>query len=143
MSLMRWFLPEMRQLMRSMDDAFAPLQRLRLPAAVDVFAPITDIRETDSQYVIETELPGVAREDIVFELLPGEHTLVMRAEVKRPDDSGEAHLGERYFGRMQRTFTLPARIKSDRVQAELKDGILRIEVPKLEEARKPVQISWK
>lgn len=143
MSLMRRFFPEMRQMMRQMDEALAPFHRLRFPETMDAFTPVADVREVGDKYVIETELPGVAKEDVTFELLPDEHTLIMRAEVKKESDSGDAHIGERYFGRMQRAFTLPTRINSESVQAELKDGILKIEMPRLEEARKPLQISWK
>lgn len=138
---MRRFFPEMRQMMRHMDEVFAPFQRVRIDH--DTFTPVADIREAGDKYVIETELPGVAKEDITFELLPDEHTLVMRAEVKKGSGSGDEHFGERYFGRMQRAFTLPTRINSESLQAELKDGILRIEMPRLQETHKPLQISWK
>lgn len=125
---------------RQMDDMFAPILTRRSMLDFDTFIPAADVHETKDKYIIETEMPGVKREDIKFELV--DNTLVMKAEVKKAEHSGR-RTGERYYGLLERAFTVPARIDPDTVQAELKDGVLKIEIGKKEGAEKPLQISWK
>lgn len=143
MSLVRRLFPELRHVMRQMDEAFAPFQRA-LPRWPGVATPIADIHETDQHYIVETELPGVPKEKVSFEL-PDEHTLIVKAQVQRTKNGSNDHEGdgERYYGRMERAFNLPTRIEPDKIQAELKDGILKVEIPKIMPERKPLQINWK
>ena len=83
MSLVRKIFPELRQMVRQMEDSFSlPLQRFRLGEnSAAAFIPVADIRESEKLYTIETELPGVSKDDIQLEL-PDAHTLIIRAEVK-------------------------------------------------------------
>ena len=69
------------------------------------------------------------------------YTIIIRGKVKHHGEG--RHSGERYFGLLERAFTLPTRIEPDKLQAELKDGILKLEIAKHEEEKKPLQISWK
>lgn len=146
MSMVRRLFPEMRSMLRLMDEAFPSLLRRPLPlnwpeATSGSVMPAADLSEQENKYIIEAEMPGVQQSDIRFEQ-PNENTIMIRAEVRRGEHSSSTE-GERFYGVMERAFTVPSRIDPDQVRAELKDGILKIEIPKKEEAKKELQISWK
>lgn len=138
--MIRRLFPEMRALLRHLDETAPPLLARRFDRwSETTIIPPADITETQDKIRIEAELPGVTKENVRFEL-PDEHTLVMRAEVKgrpgRPD-------GERFHGVFERMFTVPAKIDPDSVQAELKDGVLTLELQKSPGSLAPLQIAWK
>ncbi len=106
------------------------------------WAPAVDLRETDEAYTLEADLPGIKKEDI--EVVAVDNTVTLKGERK---DTREAradgiHRFERRYGCFQRTFELPAGFKADEVAAKYEDGVLRVTLPKKEEA-KPRQIEVK
>ena len=79
----------------------------------------TDIRETENAYILETDLPGFAREDV-------------RAERKTDSESRENYLRrERSYGSFSRTFDLEG-INAEAITASFKDGVLSVDLPKME-----------
>lgn len=107
-----------------------------------VWAPAVDIAEQDDQYVVKIELPGVNKDDVKITL--ESNILTIRGEKKQEKENKEDnyHKMERSYGSFQRSFTLPATVKSDKIDASFKDGILTVSLPKAEEA-KPKQIDIK
>jgi len=106
------------------------------------FAPAIDVAESDGQYVITAELPGVKKDDVTVEVHDG--TLTIRGE-KRSEREEKGEHGrhfERTFGAFSRSFTLPANADADQVAARFQDGILTIEVRK-SEAAKPKTVAIK
>ena len=102
------------------------------------WSPPTDIKETESEYIIEMEIPGMEEEDIKVSL--NENHLTIVGEINKPEESfeekGKPLLVERFSGGFQRTFTLPSnRLDSIGSKAKFKNGILRITVTKAEEIR--------
>ena len=103
------------------------------------WSPPTDITETESEYVIEMEIPGMEEDDIKVSL--NENHLTIVGEIKKQEESssqgsGKPLLIERFTGGFQRTFTLPSnRLDSIGSKAKFKNGILRITVTKAEEIR--------
>jgi len=99
----------------------------------------TDIRETENAYILEADLPGFTREDVHAEVKNG--YLTIRAEHKsETEDKKENYLRrERSYGSFSRTFDLEG-IDADAITASFKDGVLTLELPKLqpkaEEARR-------
>ena len=99
----------------------------------------TDIRETENSYILESDLPGFSREDIHAEIKNG--YLTIRAEHKSEnEDKNESYLRrERSYGSFSRTFDLDG-IDSEAITASFKDGVLTLELPKMqqkvEEARR-------
>ncbi|CAN5350982.1 Hsp20/alpha crystallin family protein [soil metagenome] len=104
--------------------------------------PPLDIFETQENYVVTTEIPGVAPEAV--EVSVEDSTLTITGE--RPFYSGvpeEAfHRVERRYGPFARSLTLPQRANTESIQASFDKGVLTIEVPKVEEA-KPKKITIK
>jgi HSP20 family protein len=128
-------------MVRQMDDFIAPLAFRRPHFGFNnTEIPAADVHESEGMYVIETEMPGVKKDNIKFELID-DHTLLVRGEVKKEDQGRRS--GERYYGVLERVFTIPNKIEPDKVQAELKDGVLKVEIPKKEQEHEQLQIAWK
>jgi HSP20 family protein len=104
------------------------------------WAPAVDIYEHEGNLVLKAELPGIDPKDVDVRVennvltLQGERKF--ESEVKRE----EYHRVERAYGTFSRSFTLPNVVDSDKIKAEFKDGLLRVVLPKREEA-KPKQIT--
>ena len=104
------------------------------------WTPALDVYESKDQFVVTAELPGMKKDDIDVSLHDGSLTISgERKSGKESNDTG-VFRSERYFGRFQRTVDLPTRVESEKVNADYRDGILTITLPKVEEA-KPRQIS--
>jgi HSP20 family protein len=107
------------------------------------WAPSVDIEEAEDKYVIKADLPGVDKKDIDVKLENG--VLSIRGEKQTAKETGKGtkrHRTERFHGTFARSFTLPEAVKSDKVDASYKDGVLLLEIPKAEEA-KPKSINIK
>ena len=102
------------------------------------WSPALDLYENGDQFVAVVELPGMRKEDIDISLHDG--TLTISGERKRESANGEkAQRTERYVGTFRRSITLPTRVDAGKVGATYQDGILKVILPKAEEA-KPKQI---
>jgi HSP20 family protein len=103
------------------------------------WSPALDLHESGDHFVAVVELPGMHKEDIDISLHDG--TLTISGERKREKSSnGEtAQRTERYIGTFRRSISLPTRVDASKVSATYQDGILKVTLPKAEEA-KPKQI---
>jgi HSP20 family protein len=106
------------------------------------WAPAFDVYEEKDNFVVKAELPGLKKEDINVSLQDG--TLIISGERKSETkgEGTEVYRAERYFGKFQRSVSLPVPVAANAVVAEYKDGILTVKLPKSEEA-KPKQIEVK
>jgi HSP20 family protein len=103
------------------------------------WSPHVDIEETDDAYVLEAELPGVKREDVNIELLGNE--LSIAGEAKERERKGVVRRRTRRVGRFEYRVRLPDQVESDRVEANLAEGVLTVRVPKSERAqRKRIEV---
>ena len=100
------------------------------------FAPSIDISETDKQFLIDVELPGINKDDI--ELNVENNTLTISGERKfeKKDDGKQYHRVESHYGSFTRSFTLPDNVKTDSINATYNNGILNITVDKSEQQMK-------
>jgi HSP20 family protein len=103
------------------------------------WSPALDAYEDKENFVIKVEVPGVKKEDVKVSLENGCLTITGERRSETTDEKAEVHHTERFFGRFQRTLTLPAAVAADKVKAQYKDGVLTVTLPKTEEA-KPKQI---
>ena len=98
--------------------------------------PAMDIMEDNDMIVVKTDLPGVERENIRIDLT--EDTLEIRAEFsqeteKEDEENGIVyHRKERRYGSAARTILLPAKVKINEVAAKFDNGVLTVNMPKLE-----------
>jgi HSP20 family protein len=114
----------------------------RNPISQAQWAPSVDITEDDHGYVIEAELPKVDKDKITVRVDNGVLTLSGEREYKKEEKSTKVHRVERAYGKFVRSFNLPDDADDAGVNAEYKDGVLIVRVPKAED-RKPKQIEIK
>jgi len=107
-----------------------------LPKSLYSLSPKADIEENDNEYIINIELPGVDKKDIKLNV--ENNVLVIKGEKKQSEEVKEENYlcCERSYGSFQRTFEFPGLIKPEKIEAEFKDGILRVLAPKSEETKK-------
>jgi HSP20 family protein len=130
---------EMFDMRRQINRMFDNLFRGEVPESADlpsIWNPSVDIAERESEYVVKVELPGVSKDDVRITL--EDALLTIRGEKKQEKESKEAnyHRMERSYGSFQRSFTLPASVKADKIEASYRDGILTVTLPKADEARR-------
>lgn len=94
-------------------------------------APRVDVYETDSDVIVSAELPGVDSKDLDVTVYP--QMVVIKAEKKQEEEIKEENRyhAERYFGRIERTVSLPADVDPDKVKASFKNGLLKLTLPKV------------
>ena len=103
------------------------------------WTPALDVYEDKENFIVKAELPGMKNEDIDVSLHDGSLSISGERKSETKHKDAEVYRAERFFGRFQRTVTLPAPVAADKVKAQYKDGILTVTLPKSEEA-KPKQI---
>ena len=105
------------------------------------WSPALDLYESGDHLIAAVELPGMRKEDIDISLHDG--TLTISGERKRESTNGEkAQRAERYVGTFRRSIALPTRVDASKVDATYQDGILKVTLPKAEEAKpKQIQVS--
>lgn len=96
------------------------------------WSPLVDIEETDDAYVVEAELPGVARKDVNVEVVG--HELTITGEIKERERKGTVRRRTRRTGRFEYRVALRDQVEADKIDANLKDGVLTVRVPKSERA---------
>lgn len=127
---------------RLFDDFFGVGRDLDLPASMRAWAPAVDIEETEGEYRLKAELPGLKKEDVKISVEDNVLTIAGERKEEKAEKHRKVHRVERSYGSFSRSFSLPASIAADRVSASYKDGVLEIVVPKKEEA-KPRQVEIK
>ena len=95
--------------------------------------PSVELKEDDKRYCVEAELPGMEEKDI--EVLLTDNVLTIRGEKRVEKDDAKQHYSERYFGRFERQIPLSTEVDPDAVKARFKNGVLKVEIPKSEQAR--------
>ncbi len=109
--------------------------------SVLVFTPDVDIFETDKDITLLADMPGANTDDLIIDLR--EKVLTLDGDVKFPELNNEIDILREYrTGKYYRQFNLSEMIDQANIDAELKDGVLRLILPKVA-AAKPRQIDVK
>jgi HSP20 family protein len=103
------------------------------------WTPVLDVHEDKDNFVVQAEMPGMKRDEIDVSLHDGALSISGERKTEKKFEEAEVYRTERFFGKFQRTVTLPAPVAADKVKAQYKDGVLTITLPKTE-AAKPKQI---
>jgi HSP20 family protein len=109
----------------------------RAPVPTRVFTPRVDIVENENGVLLYADLPGVRPEDVDLRFEQGELTLVGKVQPRTP--SGRILFGEYEVGDFQRVFQVPDTIDAGKIDAEFKNGVLIVHLPK-QEVAKPKQV---
>ena len=97
------------------------------------WSPVVDIEETEKNYEIRAELPGLTKDKVKVTLEGGVLTLSGERDLERKVEGKTFHRVERSHGTFSRSFTLPEDVDPESVAANFKDGLLDIQVAKREE----------
>ena len=118
---------------RLFDDMF-PEIREGVDTGLMEWRPMVDTYEKDDAIIVNAELPGVKKDDISIDVK--NNILTISGERKDEEDVNEDNFfrKERFYGKFQRSFTLPENVDPDQVDAAYKDGVLEVKIPKTEES---------
>ena len=107
-----------------------------------VWRPRVDISETESDFIVTADLPGIEKDDVLVNF--EDDTLTISGERKQESTEEETNYyrTERIYGRFSRSFTFPKGIEVSKIGAKFDNGVLRISVPKTAES-KPRKIAVK
>jgi HSP20 family protein len=122
---------DLQDRMNRLFDETLTRERLDEPSLLQgAWLPLADVVETPEAYVVEVELPGLGKDDVVVQAQGDE--LVVRGE-RRPDLASRPesfHRLERRYGPFARTFRFLEEVDPDSITASFEDGLLRLTVPK-------------
>ncbi len=103
------------------------------------WTPVLDLHQDKDSLFVHAELPGMKKEDVTLSLHDGILTLSGERRHEKAHDEKTTLRNERFFGRFERSITLPTPVDTTRVSASYEDGVLTVTLPKAE-AAKPRQI---
>jgi HSP20 family protein len=103
--------------------------------AETMLTPRIDVSETDSEIRIAAELPGIDEKDIEVTLADDVLTIRATKKIERDNDESDFHVIERTEGTFYRSIALPFAADAQQVDANFKDGVLLVSIPKPKEAR--------
>ena len=104
--------------------------------SVTEWSPLVDITEDDKEYVVKAEIPEMKKEDIKINVHDDVLTVSGERKYEKDEKGKKFHRVERAYGSFMRSFTLPENADSSKINAEYKDGMLKIHLPKSEQAKK-------
>ena len=106
------------------------------------WSPAVDLKENEQGYTLEADLPGLKKEDIDVTVV--DNVVSLKGERKQESETKEKgyHRIERRYGSFERSFEIPGGFDASRIEAHFDNGVLRITLPKREEA-KPKQVEVK
>ena len=107
----------------------------REPFAFADWAPAVDVQETDNEYIVKADLPEMKKEDIKIQLQEGLLSIEGERKQEKEEKGKKFHRVERQYGQFVRRFALPTEVDSAKVQAEFKDGVLNVRLPKSASAK--------
>ena len=143
MRLVKWKpaagLPVYHDHFERMFDDFFGVNRRRMDLQNFDWTPRVNVEEKEELFEITAEVPGMKKDEIDIEVQDGVLTIRGERKFEKEENGTNYHICERSYGTFQRAFTLPENVREDNIEAEYKDGILRLALPKAE-PQKPKEI---
>jgi HSP20 family protein len=128
------------QLLTQSFPSFSGLGRsAEQPLTFSNFMPPVDVYEDEHNITVHAELPGIEEKDLDINLENNVLTISGERKMENEEKKENFHRIERSYGRFTRSFTLPSTVDTEHINAAFENGILKVTIPKLEEA-KPKQI---
>lgn len=143
MDLAKWGAPATRDLWEAFDGLRGDMDRaldfFSLPDAAGLLdrttAPAVDIVETEEEYLVVADLPGVDKRDLEVSVTGSLLAIKGVKKAEGNSDKRKVFRKETWVGSFSRTIDLPAEIDPGKIKAELKDGVLALRIAKREEAK--------
>jgi HSP20 family protein len=99
------------------------------------WAPLVDIVESESEFLLLAELPGVNKNEVKVSIEKGILTLTGQRGQDNESRGLRHHRIERAYGKFARSFAVPESVDEQKLSAEFRDGLLKIHLPKAEKAK--------
>ena len=99
------------------------------------FLPTTDVVETETAFEVTVDLPGLRPEEVDVQFKDGELWITGKSEETKEEQGKTYHRIERHHGEFRRVLPLPSTIDEEKIGAEFEKGVLKITLPKAEEAK--------
>jgi len=130
---------ELERMRREMDhlwDSFFEGRPRRKIEELGEWGPSLDLSETKNDLIVKAEIPGIDPKDIDISL--NKDVLTIKGEKRRETEEKEEnyHFIERNYGAFARSIRLPREVQNEKINASYKNGVLRVTLPKSEEAKK-------
>ena len=120
-----------REMDRLFDDFFrAPMLGGGSPGGEGLGWPSLEVRESENQVTITADLPGMTEKDVELSVYNG--VLTLRGEKKSEHQDRDRGWSERFYGRFERSVALPPGADKEHCQADFRDGVLTVRIPKSE-----------
>jgi HSP20 family protein len=145
MAMIRPFGEMQNQMERMFSDMFSmlgPTEEFYRPFAPGASAqqrgwvPAVEISETDDEYCIRAEVPGIQPENVDVEVAGNAVTISGRTQQEQEQQQGRLHRSELRYGQFMRRLVLPNDVQSEQASASFRNGILELHLPKAEESRR-------
>ena len=141
MALIRWYDRDLEPvgtfdwLQRQINDLF---DFPRFPETQGLFdrrvSPAIDVIEHPDSYTVECNLPGIDQKDIDISIASGVLTIKGEKKTEQRSEKRKVYKKETWEGNFQRTISLPSAVDADKVEASFSNGVLKVTLPKREEA---------
>ena len=142
MALLRWYGKDLEPvgtfdwLQRQINDLF---DFPRFPETQGLFdrrvSPAIDVIEQPDSYTVKCDLPGIDQNDIDISIASGVLTIKGEKKTEQKAEKRKIYKKEIWEGNFQRTISLPSGVNADRVEASFSNGVLKVTLPKREEAK--------
>ena len=121
------------RMFRDMERVFGPYRGVS-GTGYD-FVPACDIEETESEYHLSMDVPGLEKEDFKIEVVGNSVSISGERKQEKEEKGANQYRLERSYGRFERTFTLPDGVKEDDIEANYDNGVLCLTLPKSEKSK--------
>ena len=136
MTLVKWtpnplsIFDEMNRMVRNVfnDDWNLPVYR------DSIWNPAVDVKENEGSFVLTADIPGLTKKDVKIRINNRVLNLHGERKEEKENEDGKFYYRERHIGSFSRSFQLPETVNEDGIQASFRNGVLSIELPKLEES---------
>lgn len=138
MNMVKWNpFRELEDIQARLNRMFSdmPMRRFDEETFFGEWAPAVDIQESEKEYLIKADLPDVKKEDVKVEMQDGVLTLEGERKQEKEEKGKRFHKIEREYGKFVRRFVLPTEVDAGKVQADFKDGVLNVHLPKTAQAK--------
>ena len=140
MTLIKWNPTYRPTLFNDIDRWFNNISS-DFPGALEkasLFKPNFEVIDTDVAYCLRADLPGMSKKDINIEV--SENVLTISGERKSDKSTkNNEHYSELRYGQFSRSFNLPEDIKTESIKASMKDGVLALNIPRMEQVAPDVK----
>ena len=104
-----------------------------------LWKPSFEVLDTDSEYRLRAELPGMVKKDVNIEIIDNFLTISGEKTYENKNSNNENNYSEFSYGKFSRSFNLPDDVKEDGIKASMKDGILALEIPRMEQVKPEIK----